>query len=183
MTFQQLRLLYFKTEPGILPHVKWVFWNKSERLFFYLLLSQRDLSSMWWGSWIRLLTGTRFFCSMFGVAGWCPLKKIAKHATLFYLCILWRVFEKAREISETESILWELCDYRPQFTWSQIQHRRFVKNLQKVLVLALKNKKSSHDDMRENLHFKQSHLNYINNQKQKKNTRLVSIGLDGSLLR
>ena len=48
---------------------------------------------------------------------------------------------------------------------------KFNRNLQKMLIAALKEKKkSSHNDTEENLHFKQSRLNYINNQKQKKNT-------------
>ena len=36
-----------------------------------------------------------------------------------------------------------------------------------MLTATLKDQKSSHDDMKENLHFKQSRFNYINNQKQK----------------
>ena len=49
---------------------------------------------------------------------------------------------------------------------------RFNRNLQKMLIAALKDEKSSHNDTEENLHFKQSRLNYINDQKQKqkKNT-------------
>ena len=42
-----------------------------------------------------------------------------------------------------------------------------------MLIAALKDKKSIHDDMKEKLCFKQLRLNYINNQKkkqQKKNT-------------
>ena len=49
---------------------------------------------------------------------------------------------------------------------------KFNRNLQKMLIAALKDKKSSPNDTEENLYFKQSQLNYINNQKQKqkKNT-------------
>ena len=49
---------FLKLGPGTLPHLKEVFWDKSERflVFFYLLLSQRDLSSMWQGSRIHLWT-------------------------------------------------------------------------------------------------------------------------------
>ena len=36
-----------------------------------------------------------------------------------------------------------------------------------MLTAALKERKSSHNNMKENLHFKQSRLNCINNQKQK----------------
>ena len=55
--------------------------------FFYLQLSERDLSSMYQGSWIRLWTVTSLFCSMSRVAGWRLLRKITKHASLLYLCI------------------------------------------------------------------------------------------------
>ena len=60
----------------------WIFFN-----FFYLQLSERDLSSMYQGSWIRLWTVTSLFCSMSRVAGWRLLRKITKHASLLYLCI------------------------------------------------------------------------------------------------
>ena len=43
----------------------------------------------------------------------------------------------------------------------------FARNLPKVLITAIKDDKSSHEAKKENLHFKQSRLNYINNQKQK----------------
>ena len=36
-----------------------------------------------------------------------------------------------------------------------------------MFIAALKDKKSSHSDTEENLHFEQSRLNHINNQKQK----------------
>ena len=51
-----------------------------------------------------------------------------------------------------------------------------------MLITALQDKKSFHDDIKENLRFKHSRLNRINNQKQnqKENIRLivVSIGVD-----
>ena len=41
---------------------------------------------------------------------------------------------------------------------------KFNRNLKKMLIAALKDKKNkiSHDDTKDNLHFKQSRLNYIN---------------------
>ena len=58
MTFQQLLLLIFKvgsrnfaTSKRSVLRQEWTFFS-----FFYLLLSQRDLSSMWQGSWIHLWT-------------------------------------------------------------------------------------------------------------------------------
>ena len=50
-----------------------------------------------------------------------------------------------------------------------------MKLLGKVLITALKDKKSFHEDLKKNLHFKQLQWNYINNQKQKlkKNIRLA----------
>ena len=38
---------------------------------------------------------------------------------------------------------------------------------------ALRDKKSSHDDIKENLRFKQSRFNYMNNRKKKEHIRLV----------
>ena len=49
-----------------------------------------------------------------------------------------------------------------------IQQRCFARNLTKVLFTALKDQKSSHDNIKENLCFKQLRLNYINNQKKPK---------------
>ena len=49
----------------------------------------------------------------------------------------------------------------------KIQYRRFARNLPKVLIAALKDKKSSHNDKKATLPYKQSQFNYINNQKQK----------------
>ena len=58
----------------------------------------------------------------------------------------------------------------------------FNGNLKKMLIAALKDKKSSHNDTEENLHFKQSRLNYINSQKQNHKrthkTVIVFIGVD-----
>ena len=46
--------------------------------------------------------------------------------------------------------------------------------LTKVLFVALRDKKSSHDDIKENLRFKQSRFSYMNNRKKKKeHIRLV----------
>ena len=57
-----------RTGLGTFPHLKWTFWNKSGRfLVFYLLLSQRYLSSMWQGSWIRLRLSR---------VPWCMTKKL-----------------------------------------------------------------------------------------------------------
>ena len=58
----------------------------------------------------------------------------------------------------------------------------FASALPKVLIAALKYKKGSRNDMKENLNFKQSRLNYINNQKQKQqkkeHLRLFSVEVD-----
>ena len=63
-----------------------------------------------------------------------------------------------------------------------MQHRCFARILPKLLIVALKDKKAVTIDMKENLHFKQLQLNYINNhQKQKKDhieLVIVSIGVD-----
>ena len=93
---------------------------------------------MWEGFWIRLWTVMSLFCSMSRVAGWCMLKKITKHASFLYLCIFENVFNKARETSETGSILWY---FRPQLAWSEIQRRHFVRNLPKILIAVLRVKK------------------------------------------
>ena len=131
-----------RANPGTLPHLRTEVWDKSERfLVFHLLLSQRDLSLMCQGPWIRLWTVTSLFCSISRLAVWCLLKKITKHASLLYLCIFQNVFEKARERSETESILWKLWDYRPPLASSEIQHIRFARILLKSLVAALRDKK------------------------------------------
>ena len=89
-----------------LAHLKKTFSDKSEHFsVVHLLLLQRDLPSMWQSFWIRLWTVTSWFCSMSRVASWCLLKKITKHTSLLYLCISGKAFEKARETSETGSIL------------------------------------------------------------------------------
>ena len=63
-----------------------------------------------------------------------------------------------------------------------MQHRCFARILPKLLIVALKDKKAATIGMKENLHFKQLQLNYINNhQKQKKDhieLVIVSIGVD-----
>ena len=100
-----------------LAHLKKTFSDKSEHLsVVHLLLLQRDLPSMWQSFWIRLWTVTSWFCSISRVASWCLLKKITKHASLLYLCISGKAFEKARETFETGSILWKLWDYRPHLS-------------------------------------------------------------------
>ena len=63
-------------------------------------------------------------------------------------------------------------------------------NLSKELIAVLDSKKSSYSGMKKNLHFKQFHLNYKNNLKQKKHAhkislcwgRCVSIDVDLTLL-
>ena len=50
----------------------------------------------------------------------------------------------------------------------RITDRSLLKVKFQVLTAALKDKKSYYDNMKENLYFKQSRLNYINNQNQKK---------------
>ena len=59
-------------------------WYKRVRsegfLVFHLLSSQRDISSMWQGSWMCLGTVTSLFCSFSRVTGWCLLKRITKQA-------------------------------------------------------------------------------------------------------
>ena len=79
-------------------------------MIFYLPLPQGDLSSMWQGSWVRLLTVTTLFCNISRVAGWCLLKKITKHAA----CSTYAYFKKKKkkeETSETGSILGKLTDH------------------------------------------------------------------------
>ena len=84
---------------------------------------------------------TSLFCSISRAAVWCLLKKITKHASLLYLGIFQKVFEKARERSETKSVL--LWDYRPSLASSEIQHTRFARILLKSLIVALKDKKQN----------------------------------------
>ena len=115
------------------------------------------------GPWIRLWTVKGLFCSISRVAVWCLLKKITKHASLLYLCIFQKVFEKARERSETESILWKLQDYRPSLASSEIQHIRFARILLKSLIAALKDKKQN-----QKAKTKTEHIKII----------IVSIGVD-----
>ena len=43
-----------------------------------------------------------------------------------------------------------------------------------MLIVALKDKRTSDDDMKRSLHFKQSLLNYINNQNQQQKTQKIS---------
>ena len=79
--------------------------------FFHLLLSQRDLCSMWQGSWIRLWTVRSLFCSMSRVVDWCLLRKITKHASLILchasarLCSAYAYLEKF--LIELEKHLWQ----------------------------------------------------------------------------
>ena len=87
--------------------------------------------------------------------------KITTHANFLYPCIVGRVFEKARKTSKTGSTLLELF--------------YFASALPKVLIAALKDKKGSHDDMKENLNFKQSRLNYIHTQRQSNKKRTLRI--------
>ena len=52
-----------------------------------------------------------------------------------------------------------------------------------MLIAALKDQKGSHNNMKENRHFKKSLLNYINNQKQQQQQQkiklvMVSNGVD-----
>ena len=115
------------------------------------------------GPWIRLWTMKGLFCSISRVAVWFLLKKITKHASLLYLCIFQKVFEKARERSETESILWKLWDYRPSLASSEIQHIRFARILLKSLIAALKDKKQN-----QKAKTKTEHIKII----------IVSIGVD-----
>ena len=56
-----------------------------------------------------------------------------------------------------------------------IKHGHFARNLPKVLAAELKVKKNFHGNKKENLHFKQSRLNYINNQKRKQQGRTHKI--------
>ena len=68
---------------------------------FYFLLLQRDIFLIWQSSCISFWTVTSLFSSMSRVAVWRLLKRITKHVSPLYLCILVKVFEKARESTET----------------------------------------------------------------------------------
>lgn len=55
-------------------------------------------------------------------------------------------------------------DNRPQLNQIEVQHRPFARNKIKTLIEALKNKKRSRNNIKENLRFMQSWLNYTNRQ-------------------
>ena len=77
VTFQQLRLLNIKykrrTQESCNIKNNLFGTRLNVFYFFYLLLSQKDLSSMWKGSWILLWS---LFCSMSSIAGWYLLKRL-----------------------------------------------------------------------------------------------------------
>ena len=103
-----------RTDPEPLSHLKYAFWDKRELfLVSHWLLLQKDLYSY---SWICLWAMTSFFCSISRVATWCLLKMITDHASLLYVYIFEKAFEKTRETSETGSTLGKLWNYRPQRT-------------------------------------------------------------------
>ena len=69
---------------------------------------------------------------------------------LFYLCILEKAFEKAREASALASVLWKFGDYTAKLTPSEIEHRHIARTLTKVLTVALKDRESSRNNVNEN---------------------------------
>ena len=118
---------------------------------FYLLLLQKDISSAWQSTWIRLWTVTSLFCSMSRVAGWYPLKKITKHESLLYLCIIEKFLSRL-EKHLRRGLFCKSCG----ITDHSLLKVKINRNLPKVLIVALKDKKRSYDDTKENLLFKQS---------------------------
>ena len=133
MTFQQMRLLNFKDKPRNLATPKKAFWGKSECfLVFHLVLLQRDLSSMWQGSWMRLWTVTSSFCSISKVADWWLLKKSMQAcSTYVYLRKFFRKLEKHL----SRGLFCENCSI------SEINTYAFIRNLLKALIAAIKDKK------------------------------------------
>ena len=101
------------------------------------------------------------------IAGWYLLKKIIKCASLLFLYIVENFFERARETSVT-GLFCECCG-NTDHSLCKIKLFRV-----KVLIVALKDKRTSDDDMKRSLHFKQSLLNYINNQNQQQKTQKIS---------
>ena len=76
------------------------------------------------------------------VASWCLLKKITKHASSLYLCIF-EVFEKAEETSET-GLFCENC-WITDCNLLKVKFNTdpFGRNLPKVVIAALKDKKDT----------------------------------------
>ena len=118
------------------------------------------------------------FSSMSGVAGWCLLRTIIKQASSLYLCKFGKVSEKATGTSETGSILWKLWDYRLQLTSSEIQHRRFARNLPKLSIASLKDKKTLQRQYEEKSAFQTIATElYKTNTKNKKKAHEISNSL------
>ena len=70
-------------------------------LFFIFYYCKEIFFLIWQSSCISFWTVTSLFSSMSRVAVWRLLKRITKHVSPLYLCILVKVFEKARESTET----------------------------------------------------------------------------------
>ena len=133
--------------------------------FYYYLLPQRDLSSC--DRVPRSVFGLMsLFCSMSRVAGWCLLKRLLSIQTSFTHTCLKKVLRKLEKHLRRD-VFFESCWITDHDLFKVV---KFNRNLLKMMISVLKDKKSYHNDTEENLHFKQSPLNYINNQKQKKNT-------------
>ena len=130
--------------------------NFKERIRNFATSKISVLRQEWTFSWIRLWTVMSFFSSISRVAGWCLLKtylrKIEKH-------LMRDLFRENCRIVDHSLIKVKL-------------------NTDALLESLFLQQKGYHDDMKENLNFKQLQLDYINNQKQKeKKTHKISNSL------
>ena len=113
------------------------------------------------------------FCSMTRVAGWCLLKRFLSMQTCFTYTYLKKVLRKA-EKHLRRNLFFESCWITDH---DILKVMKFNRSLQRMLIVALKLKKSSHNDTKENLHFRQSHWIYNSENRNKKRTHKISNSL------
>ena len=101
---------------------------------------------MWQGSWILFWPMTISFCNISRLTSWFLLRKITKHTNLFYSGKL----EKHRWYG----LFCESC-WITDHSLLTVNSNKGAINLMKVLYAVLKDKKSSPNNMKGNLHLRQ----------------------------
>ena len=113
---------------------------------------------MYQGSCIHLWTLTSSFCSMSILPSWFLLGKIAKHTSLFYLCIFQKRIQKSLKKYLWFGLFCESCGitYHSLLNYTALLYYTayFTRKLTKVLIKALKYNKALASILKEDLRFK-----------------------------